>query len=148
VWRSLMVNFYETGIAGPKVENIFIKIDLDIHPPAGAKTEKHIMNKHFMIGLTSYDLSTLAAEKINALLTRNYAKGRDYYDLFWYLTTHKNVVPNFEFLKNALVQFNWQGNMNQITDWKIAVSEKLLSTDWGKIENKCNWSVPKKGRRF
>ncbi len=124
----------EAGISNRRGENISIKIDLDTHPPAEAKTEKHIINRYFMVGVTSYDLSTLLAGKINALLTRNYAKGRDYYDLFWYLTTHKKLEPNFPFLKNALAQFNWQGNMRESRDWKIAVFETLQGVDWEKIQ--------------
>lgn len=125
---------YEAEMSDRKEENLSIKIDLDTHPPAGAKTEKHIINKHFMFGVTCYDLSTLFAGKINALLTRNYVKGRDYYDIFWYLTTHRGLEPNIEFLKNALAQFNWQGNLNDIGDWKSPVIETLQHTDWGKIQ--------------
>lgn len=125
---------YEAEMSNRKEENLSIKIDLDTHPPAGAKTEKHIINKHFMFGVTCYDLSTLLAGKINALLTRNFVKGRDYYDIFWYLTTHRGLEPNSEFLKNALAQFNWQGNVNDIRDWKRMIIETLQHTNWGGIQ--------------
>lgn len=125
---------YEAEMSDRKEENLSIKIDLDTHPPAGAKTENHIINKHFMFGVTCYDLSTLFAGKINALLTRNYVKGRDYYDIFWYLTTHRGLEPNSEFLKNALAQFNWQGNLNDIGDWRRTVIETLQHTDWGRVQ--------------
>jgi len=51
-----------------------------------------------------------------------------------YLTTHRGLEPNIEFLKNALAQFNWQGNLNDIGDWKRTVIETLQHTDWGKIQ--------------
>ena len=125
---------YEAKMSDRKEENLSIKIDLDTNPPAGARIKQHIINKHFLFGVTCYDLSTLFAGKINAVLTRNYAKGRDYYDLFWYMTTHRGLEPNIEFLKNALAQFNWQGNLNNNEDWKRAVIETTQHADWRKIQ--------------
>ncbi|MCP5048272.1 MAG: nucleotidyl transferase AbiEii/AbiGii toxin family protein [bacterium] len=68
-------------------------------------------------------------------MTRNYIKGRDYYDLFWYLGTHKGLSPNLEFLKNALRQFRGLESSleSDAENWKEQVVDILNSTDWGKI---------------
>jgi len=128
---------FEAGLSGRKEENISIKIELDRRPPLGARTETHIIDKYFTLGITSFDLSTLFAGKINALLTRNYVKGRDYYDLFWYLTAHRDLRPNMEFLKNALFQFKGDAGRVEadMKNWKSVVIETLTSVDWKKIRN-------------
>jgi predicted nucleotidyltransferase component of viral defense system len=43
-------------------------------------------------------LETLFAQKIIAIVFRPYQKGRDFYDLVWFLS-QKNVEPNYEILK-------------------------------------------------
>jgi predicted nucleotidyltransferase component of viral defense system len=125
---------YDAGMSGRREENLSIKIDLDTHPPKGAQTKAVVINKYFMLGLTHYDLPTLLAGKLNAILTRTYTKGRDLYDLFWYLTTHKDLQPNLPFLKNALQQFNWNSRGKPIEDWKSPVTEHIRNVDWPKIE--------------
>jgi predicted nucleotidyltransferase component of viral defense system len=128
---------FDAGMSGRKEENISIKIELDRRPPAGARTETHIIDKYFTLGITGFDLSTLFAGKINALLTRNYVKGRDYYDLFWYLTAHRDLQPNVEFLKNALLQFKGDEGAAEadMKNWKSLVIETFSSVDWKKIRS-------------
>jgi len=128
---------YDAGMSHGAQENLSIKIDLDRKPPAGAKTEPHLVNKYFMVGLKSFDLSTLLAGKINAVLTRNYNKGRDFYDIMWYLTTHRTLEPNKEFLRNALLQFiDEEGWIEEsVGNWKLRLAEKVASVDWKAIRS-------------
>jgi predicted nucleotidyltransferase component of viral defense system len=130
---------FEAGMSQRKEENFSIKIEVDMRPPGGAQTETQLIDKYFMSGVTCFNLPTLFAGKINAVLTRDYVKGRDYYDLFWYLTRHKNLQPNIEFLKNALGQFgqfeeHGSEEAPGIENWKSRVIEKVTSVDWGKIQ--------------
>jgi predicted nucleotidyltransferase component of viral defense system len=137
---SAMLKFsellFEAGMSHRKEENFSIKIEIDRQPPAGAQMETHIINKYFMSGVTCFNLATLLAGKINAVLTRNYIKGRDYYDLFWYLSTHKDLQPNIEFLKNAHIQFKGHENQadSDVKNWKSRVIEKVTSVDWKIIQ--------------
>ena len=138
---SAMIKFagllFEAGMSHRQEENLSIKIDVDMRPPGGAQTEIHLIDKYFMSGVTCYNLPTLLAGKINAVLTRNYIKGRDYYDLFWYLTRHRNLQPNVEFLRNALVQFNWQEKEgdSDLENWKSHLIKQVTSADWKKIRH-------------
>lgn len=138
---SAMIKFsqilFEAEMSQRKKENFSIKIEVDRRPPRGAGVETHIINRYFMAGLTCFDLPTLFAGKINALLTREYVKGRDYYDLFWYLTAHKGVEPNIEFLKNALYQFrgNQQVAAEEAENWRQPVTSKLETIDWKRVQN-------------
>ncbi len=120
----------ELDLSHRKEEYFSIKIELDRNPPSGGNTQTDIINKYFMIGLTSYDLPTLYAGKINAILTREFTKGRDYYDLFWYLVTHKNLLPDFIFLKNALAQFGWNTDFPNQRTWKNKMVQVIQEVDW------------------
>ena len=42
------------------------------------------------------------AGKLHAVLCRKYTKGRDFYDLLWYLT--KKITPNIKLLNNSIVR--------------------------------------------
>lgn len=136
--HSVMINFpeilYETHLSNRKNESVSIKIDLDTRPPSGAQTENHLINRHFLFGLTSYDIPTLYAGKVNAILTRSYLKGRDFYDLFWFLVTHKQTSPNFGFLKNALLQFKWREELLYRDNWKKKLIQKLKQIDWDVVQ--------------
>jgi predicted nucleotidyltransferase component of viral defense system len=137
---SAMLKFseilFEAGMSHRKEENFSIKIEVDRRPPTGAQMETHIINKYFMSGVTCFNLATLFAGKINAVLTRNYVKGRDYYDLFWYLSTHKDLQPNIEFFTNAQLQFTGHENQAdpEVKNWKSRVIEKVTSVDWKIIQ--------------
>ncbi len=90
------------GISKHKKEKISVKIEIDGNPPAGFRTELHLINKNFMFKTLSYDLSSLFAGKLHAVLFRHYRKGRDYYDLFWFLTRRSPV--NLAMLAQAIAQ--------------------------------------------
>jgi hypothetical protein len=51
-----------------------------------------------------HDLPSLFAGKLHAILARPCAKGRDWFDLVWYLTEKRGLEPNVTLLRNALLQ--------------------------------------------
>ncbi|MCK4599362.1 nucleotidyl transferase AbiEii/AbiGii toxin family protein [Candidatus Bipolaricaulota bacterium] len=85
---------YEAGLNTHRTQKLSIKVEIDTNPPPGAKTEQTVINRHFLLELWHHDLPSLMAGKIHALLMRSYTKGRDLYDLLWYLTRSEPVVPN------------------------------------------------------
>ncbi len=90
------------GLSGHKGEKLSIKIEVDVRPPAGWKTQTSILNKTYLFNVVHYDLPSMFAGKLHACFYRKYTKGRDIYDLFWYLS--KKVFPNLELLNNAIAQ--------------------------------------------
>lgn len=62
-------------------QKLSIKLEIDTKPPAGAEIEKTLIVKHLTFALSHYRLSSLMAGKIHALISRNYPKGRDWFDL-------------------------------------------------------------------
>jgi len=124
---------YEAGLSPHEEEKISIKIEIDTNPPSGAQTETTVINRHFLLSLWHYDLPSLMAGKIHALLTRDYTKGRDIYDLLWYRSRQEPVEPNMEMLNNALQQTGWEGPTFTDQNWKKVVKNKLKTLDWGEV---------------
>ncbi|MFT5387868.1 MAG: putative nucleotidyltransferase component of viral defense system [Candidatus Omnitrophota bacterium] len=124
---------YETGLSPLKEQVFSIKMDVDTNPPEGAVLETKIVNKFFPISFLSFDLASLLAGKMHALLYRKYTKGRDYYDLSWYLSRYKDLSPNIELLKNALIQTHWEGEIPQSDNWRDFLSRVVEAADWDKI---------------
>lgn len=125
---------YETGISPHKNQAFSIKLEIDTNPPAGAVLKTDIVNKYFPIAFLCYDLSSLFAGKIHALLTRKYAKGRDFFDLGWYLSRWKDIVPNIALLKNALKQTGWKKELPTGENWRGYLYDVIKAVDWKKVE--------------
>lgn len=126
---------YNAGISPNKEQNLSIKIEIDTKPPKGGVLTTEIVNKYFPMSFLTYDVATLFAGKLNALLTRTYVKGRDYFDLAWYLSKWKTLSPNFAFLKNALKQMGWKKNYPVENNWKELIYRRIDSADWKKVNN-------------
>lgn len=120
------------GISGHRNESISVKLEIDYNPPKGGKTELHLLNKDFSFYVMSYDLPSLMAGKIHAVLFRKYAKGRDYYDLVWYLS--KKIMPNMELLNNAIFQTEKFNIPDLEARWKDLLKFKIIDTDFKIIE--------------
>ena len=90
------------GLSGHKQEKLSIKIEVDTNPPAGWARQTTVLNKTYLFSVGHYDLPSMFAGKLHACFYRPYTKGRDIYDLFWYLG--RKVRPNFEMLNNAIAQ--------------------------------------------
>ena len=95
---------YDYGLSRHSTETLSIKLEIDTNPPVGGIDEVTLINSIFMFYVMHYDLSSLFAGKLHALLCRKYTKGRDCYDLLWFLKNFKTTEPNFKMLNNALAQ--------------------------------------------
>jgi predicted nucleotidyltransferase component of viral defense system len=120
----------ETGLASTRAAKLMIRIEVDTRPPAGAVLETRLVTRHFPITLRVHDLSSCMAGKVHALLARRYAKGRDLFDLSWYLTRPDRPMPNLELLRNALAQTGWGGTMPEANNWRRILLERITSLDW------------------
>jgi predicted nucleotidyltransferase component of viral defense system len=93
---------FKLSLSSMHSENLLIRIEIDTNPPAGGRTEISTVNKTFIFQVVHFDIPSLFATKIHACFYRKYTKGRDFYDLLWYLT--KKAEPNFRLLNNAIRQ--------------------------------------------
>jgi len=88
-------------------DKLYLKIELSLVKKCKYKTEiQPIFEEGLSFLVKRYDLSTLMAGKIEAILQRVWfkgkkseitVKGRDYFDLYWYLK--KGIKPNYECLE-------------------------------------------------
>lgn len=126
---------FELGISALKNQKLSIKLEVDTKPPSGAVVDNIITNKFFPISFAAYDKASLLSGKLHCLLSRKYTKGRDFFDLGWYLTRWPNLEPNYELLKKSLEQTNWPGARLDQSNWKKLLLDVVNKTEW-KIVNK------------
>ena len=84
-WLRFSGLLWEAGLSRQPTENLAIKIEVDTNPPAGAVIETRTIHRHVTVRLRHHDRASLLAGKLAAILCRPYTKGRDVYDLGWYL---------------------------------------------------------------
>ena len=132
--RSAFIKFegllYEAKLSALKGQKFSIKIEIDTDPPRGAILTTQIVNKFFPIAFLSYDLPSLLAGKIHALLNRKYTKGRDYFDIAWYLSRFKTISPNFKLLHNSLTQTGYTKDIPTQDNWRRFLKNAVEKTDW------------------
>lgn len=125
--------YYELGLSPRRSEVLSVKIELDSRPPARGQTETSVIRRYTAIlNFKHYDKSSLLSGKLHALLARPYTKGRDLYDLFWYLSDRSWPEPNIPFLAAALRQTRWAGPELAKDNWKSVIARKLGRLDWKK----------------
>ena len=106
--RGLLLKFNvgkELSIGHPS-KKVHVKIDLNYFTAPKIVTERRPINRdQLSFVITIYNMSTFMASKIAAIFLRGTRgvgeavyeeKGRDIYDLLWYMT--KKVVPDFDYL--------------------------------------------------
>ena len=125
--------FYEFGPSPLESETVSIKVDVDTNPPLGAGTDSTVVRRHIALNLRHYDKSSLLAGKLHAVMTRSYVKGRDVYDLIWYLSDRSWPPPNIEFLQNALRQTNWTGPEVTAQNWRSLVCRRIDEFNWDRV---------------
>ncbi|NPV14035.1 nucleotidyl transferase AbiEii/AbiGii toxin family protein [candidate division WOR-3 bacterium] len=120
------------GLAHQKGQKLSIKLEIDSNPPRGWQTELSLVNKHFVFTVNHFDIPSLYATKLHACFFRKYIKGRDFYDLIWYLG--KKVLPNFELLNNAIEQTEHKRiNLNK-EDFNDFLRARLARVDFARVK--------------
>ena len=131
---SALVKFpglpHELGLSPHASQTLSVKVEVDTNPPAGAGTETSVVRRHVTLHLCHYDKPSLLAGKLHAILSRPWAKGRDLYDLAWYLADRSWPPPNLEMLNAALAQSGWRGRPVTPETWRRQVRRRLAGVDW------------------
>lgn len=124
--------FHELGLSPHRTEALSIKIELDSQPPGCGTTETSIIRRHVILNVLHYDRASLLSGKLYAVLMRPYSKGRDLYDLYWYMSDPSWPEPNLRFLNEALRQTRWPGPELTPANWLQHIRKRLESIDWRK----------------
>jgi len=133
-WIKIAGILKDAGLAAMPQQNLSIKLEIDTRPPGGAVLQRSLVTRHRLLALQHYDLASLMAGKIHALMTRGYPKGRDWYDLAWYRGHRPPQEPNLVQLRNALNQT--QGaNAPTAQDWAAHLLVRLNEIDCQALRN-------------
>ena len=139
VVHSAFVRFpglpHELGLSPHPDEVLAVKIEVDTRPPEGAVLETTLVRRHEILQLQHHDRASLLAGKLHAVLQRDYTKGRDLYDLLWYLSDPDWPPPNLEMLNNALRQTGWDGPAIDEENWRAVVARRIQALAWEPVLN-------------
>ena len=110
IWQEIVLEdiIKETGVRSN--ETLKIKIEVDRQPPLNFKTEEKLLLRPFSFYVKCFTKPSLFAGKMHALLFRkwkNRVKGRDWYDLEWYIKKGIPLDVN-HFLTRAKDTNDWQ----------------------------------------
>lgn len=131
-WIKIGEVLKEVKLSGMAEQKLSIKLEVDTRPPRGAQTLNQIIERHRMFVVRCYDMPSLMAGKLHALITRKYPKGRDWYDLIWYRAQRPSPQPNLVLLQNALDQTEGSGTLDS-AKWEDYVKDKLMTLDIPKL---------------
>jgi predicted nucleotidyltransferase component of viral defense system len=127
--------FYELGLSTQQSEVLAVKIEVDTNPPQGAGLSTTVVRRFVLLQIQHHDKASLLAGKIHAVLQRAYSKGRDVYDLLWYLSDPTWPEPNLVLLNNALTQTHWAGEKMTEDSWRDQVRSHLRTLNWNSIKD-------------
>lgn len=114
-------------------EVLAVKVEIDTNPPTGASLETSLVRRHALLNLQHHDRGSLLAGKLHAILQRPFLKGRDLYDLIWYLSDKDWPDPNLVLLNNALNQTAWTGPTIDADNWREVVRSKIEAVSFESV---------------
>lgn len=114
-------------------QKLSIKVEVDANPPYGGVIDEYFHPGPLMFSVLHHDLPSLFAGKLHALLFRPYSKGRDFYDLMFFLS--KRIPFNLTLLKNAAAQTDPDVNLNSAGDCILLLKERLRQCTNPRIAN-------------
>ncbi len=123
----------ECGLAARPEQKLRIKLEVDTNPAAGFRIERTPVDVHFPFVVVHHDRPTFIAGKLHAILQRPYAKGRDFYDLTFFLRHWKETTPNVAYLNNALAQTGYADEPVTEATWKPVVRSRVEAIDWSNV---------------
>ena len=121
---------HDLGLPGQAEEVFAVKLEVDTGPPSGAGLDITVVRRHVALRLQHHDRASLLAGKLHAILQRRFRKGRDFYDLLWYLSDPDWPAPNLALLNNALAQTGWPGAKVTSDNWKGLIAAQVRNADF------------------
>ncbi len=121
---------FELGLSPHRDQVLAVKLEIDTNPPAGGGVATTLVRRYITLDLLHHDRPSLLAGKLNAVLCRPYVKGRDLFDLVWYLADRSWPEPNIGLLNAGLVQAGWKGSTLDAGNWRTVIRERIQSVRW------------------
>ena len=128
----------ELGVADEnESDKLYVKLEISDAISGTYQTDlTSVSALGFNFIIRNYNLETLMASKICAIFTRKYFrgdddnfnfKGRDYFDLLWYL--QKGIVPSMRFIKDTLKIDSLEELYLKLNDLVQKIDVKYLKED-------------------
>jgi len=119
-----------SGVAPNEV--LRVKFEIDTAPPSGASYEVkyHLLPVAYSVRL--YDLPSLFAGKLHALLCRSWkhrVNGRDFYDYVWYLS--RSIPVNMAHLERRMIQ---SGHLESERPLDAGTLQELLEDRFASVD--------------
>ena len=114
------------------LKNLKIKLEVDTDPPGGFETETRYVLQPIPFSVRIFSLPDLFAGKLHAILCRHWksrVKGRDWYDLVWYVSNH----PEFR-LSHLEARMRQSGNYNEEGPLSVEKLRSLLQDAVNKLD--------------
>ena len=132
--REHMLLFYDSSIAGSVTGNELIKIkfEVDVDPPKYATFEHKYRLLPAPYEVNLYDMPSLFAGKIHAVMARAWrtrVKGRDLYDYVFYLS--RGAAVNLKHLQERLAD---SGTIEREAPFTIATVKTMLADRFDSID--------------
>jgi predicted nucleotidyltransferase component of viral defense system len=135
VWKELVLESIVPQNGLYQKANIKIKLEVDTSPPLGFETEEKLLLRPFSFYVKCFTISDLFAGKMHALLFRkwkNNVKGRDWYDLEWYI--RKGVPLDLHhFLLRARDSGDWKKTGITEKEFRELLRHKIEKVDFNLV---------------
>ncbi len=136
LWKELVLEDVVEQLGIRSNKNIKIKIEVDRIPPMHFQTEEKLSLRPFSFYVKCFDLPSLFAGKMHALLFRKWqdrVKGRDWFDMEWYI--RKGVSLNLaHFLQRAQDSGDWQESTISKEQFLALLRDKIQNTSIDKVK--------------
>lgn len=136
IWQEIVLEdiIKETGVRSNKT--LKIKIEVDRQPPLDFQTEEKLLLRPFSFYVKCFTKPSLFAGKLHALLFRkwlNRVKGRDWYDLEWYIKKGIPLDVN-HFLTRAKDTNDWPDDTISKEQIIVLLDTKIDSVSFSRIK--------------
>jgi predicted nucleotidyltransferase component of viral defense system len=128
---------HELGLSTHEVENLIVKVEVNQIKEIYPTEWKPISKDRFSFVIRHYDLPTLMAGKMIACLERVWekrgvkVKGRDYYDLLWYM--QRGIIPSAARLLGAKQPYTIKEAFEKLSQKMEKIKESDLLADLGPL---------------
>jgi predicted nucleotidyltransferase component of viral defense system len=144
IWKELIFEHSIDQINIGIKPSIKIKIEIDIFPPLGFKTEQKLLINPYSFYVNCIVIEDLFAGKLHALLFRkwgNRVKGRDWYDVEWYIRNGFSVNIK-HFYNRAFESRDWNKPTINKDELMLLLLNKVTSVNFNQIKDDIKRFIP------
>ncbi len=148
IWQELILDGILPQQGMGQVANIKIKVEVDKRPPLGFDTEEKLLTRPFSFYVKCFTLPDLFAGKMHALLFRkwqNNVKGRDWYDMEWYIKKGKPLRLS-HFLLRAIGSNDWKKSTISEEEFRDLLRQKIDSVNMDRVKDDIGRFIPNPDR--